>query len=122
MHPIAFDGIPAAEISEVESIVTAPGQRVDVLVQAGEPGTYLLQALPNDQGYPSPKGILAHVVVEGEPLSMTLPATLPAAPLASIGDDELTGERTLTFTADRAGEPGGRQLPGICLPHRRPGL
>ena len=105
LHPIAFDGIPAAEISEVESIVTAPGQRVDVLVQAGEPGTYLLQALPNDQGYPSPKGILAHVVVEGEPLSMTLPTKLPAGPLTSIGDGELTGSRTLTFSVDQPENP-----------------
>jgi FtsP/CotA-like multicopper oxidase with cupredoxin domain len=105
LHPIAFDGIPAAQISEVESIVTAPGQRVDVLVQAGEPGTYLLQALPNDQGYPSPRGILAHVVVEGEPLSMTLPTTLPAGPLESVGDNELTGERTLTFSADEPENP-----------------
>ena len=36
------------------ALVTAPGQRVDVLVQAGSAGTYALQALPNDQGYPSP--------------------------------------------------------------------
>lgn len=105
LHPIAFDGISVAQMSEVETIVTAPGQRVDVLVQAGEPGTYLLQALLNDQGYPSPEGILAHVVVEGEPLSMTLPANLPAAPLALIGDDELTGKRTLTFTADEPENP-----------------
>jgi FtsP/CotA-like multicopper oxidase with cupredoxin domain len=105
LHPIAFDGISAAQLSEVENIVTAPGQRVDVLVQAGEPGTYVLQALPNDQGYPSPQGVLAHVVVEGEPLSMSLPAALPPAPLASIGDDELTGARTLTFSADEPENP-----------------
>jgi FtsP/CotA-like multicopper oxidase with cupredoxin domain len=79
--------------------VMAPGQRADVLVQAGEPGRYLLQALPNDQGYPSPTGPLAHVVVEGEPVAMTLPAALPAGPLAPIGDDELTGTRQLTFSS-----------------------
>ena len=37
-------------------MLIAPGQRIDVLVQAGEPGTYELAALPYDQGYPSPTG------------------------------------------------------------------
>ena len=30
---------------------------------------------------------------------MSLPATLPASPLAPVGDDEITGSRTITFTA-----------------------
>jgi FtsP/CotA-like multicopper oxidase with cupredoxin domain len=99
LHPIAYDGIPRSRIEGVESLVIAPGQRADVLVQAGAPGDYQLQAIANDQGYPSPTGVLAHVVVEGEPVTMRLPASLPEAPLAPIGDDEITGARTLTFTA-----------------------
>ena len=99
LHPIAYDGISRSRIEGLESLVIAPGQRADVLVQAGPPGTYELRAIANDQGYPSPKGLLAHVVVEGEPLSMSLPATLPKSPLAAIADDEITGTRTLTFSA-----------------------
>ena len=99
LHPIAYDGIPRSRIEALESLVMAPGQRADVLVQAGAPGAYMLQAIANDQGYPSPTGILAHVVVEGEPVTMSLPTTLPESPLAAIGDDEITGTRTLTFTA-----------------------
>jgi FtsP/CotA-like multicopper oxidase with cupredoxin domain len=99
LHPIAYDGIPRSRIEGVESLVIAPGQRADVLVQAGAPGTYELQAIANDQGYPAPTGPLARVVVEGEPVTMSLPATLPEAPLAPIGDDEITGTRTITFTA-----------------------
>jgi FtsP/CotA-like multicopper oxidase with cupredoxin domain len=99
LHLIASDGIAHSQVDRVETLVMAPGQRADVLVQAGEPGRYLLRALPNDQGYPSPTGPLAHVVVEGEPVAMTLPAALPAGPLAPIGDDELTGARQLTFSS-----------------------
>ena len=99
LHPIAYDGIPRSRIEGLESLEIAPGQRADVLVQAGAPGAYELQAIENDQGYPSPTGSLAHVVVEGEPVTMRLPATLPDSPLAPIADDEITGMRTITFTA-----------------------
>jgi FtsP/CotA-like multicopper oxidase with cupredoxin domain len=99
LHPIAYDGIPRSRIEGLESLVIAPGQRADVLVQAGAPGAYELRAIANDQGYPSPTGLLAHVVVEGEPVTMSLPATLPESPLAPITDDEITGTRTITFSA-----------------------
>lgn len=110
--PIARDGIPLPEIGRsrefrqpagsgegvAEAILFAPAQRVDVLVQAGEPGTYLLQALPYFEGYDVPTGPLAHVIVAGEPLPMALPTSLPAAPLATIRDEELTGTRVLTLS------------------------
>jgi FtsP/CotA-like multicopper oxidase with cupredoxin domain len=110
--PIARDGIALPDFgrsrevlqpggidgSDPEAILFAPAQRVDVLVQAGEPGTYLLQALPYFQGYDAPTGPIAKVVIEGEPMEMALPASLPAPPLETIRDDELTGSRELTFS------------------------
>jgi FtsP/CotA-like multicopper oxidase with cupredoxin domain len=110
LHPIARDGIAlprmdqpgicpcVAAADDPGAVLLAPGQRVDVLVQAGEPGTYTLRALPFDQGYPAPAGPVAHVVVAGEPLPMALPAVLPTAPLRTIRDEELTGARQLTFS------------------------
>jgi FtsP/CotA-like multicopper oxidase with cupredoxin domain len=110
LHQIARDGIalshmdqqvirPGADpAADPGAILLAPAQRVDVLVQAGAPGTYALRALPYFQGYDAPTGPLATVVVEGEPLPMNLPATLPPGPLDSIGDEELTGSRQLTFS------------------------
>jgi FtsP/CotA-like multicopper oxidase with cupredoxin domain len=71
---------------------------VDVLVQAGAPGEYLLQALPYFQGYDAPTGPVARVIVEGEPLEMSLPTTLPPAQFADIADDELTGKREILFS------------------------
>ncbi|MDQ2651564.1 MAG: multicopper oxidase family protein, partial [Chloroflexota bacterium] len=98
LHVIARDGIGLAAMESLPNIVIAPGQRVDLLVQAGEPGTYQLAALPNDQGYASPEGPFATLIVEGEPLPMDLPRRLSAPPFADITDDELTGARTLTLS------------------------
>jgi FtsP/CotA-like multicopper oxidase with cupredoxin domain len=98
LHVIARDGIALGAMESHPDLVIAPGQRVDVLVKAGAPGTYQLSALPNNQGYPSPEGLLATLIVEGEPLPMDLPPLLPRPPFADITDEELTGSRTLTLS------------------------
>jgi FtsP/CotA-like multicopper oxidase with cupredoxin domain len=110
LYPIARDGIALSRMDQAgartvvpaspnpAAILFGPGQRVDVLVQAGAPGTYQLQALPYFQGYPAPTGPLARIVVAGEPLPMSLPTALPPAPLPTIRDDELTGSRELLFS------------------------
>jgi FtsP/CotA-like multicopper oxidase with cupredoxin domain len=105
LHAIAYDGIRKAEIDRNDSVLMAPGQRADVLVKAGSPGTYLLQAIANDQGYPSPMGPLARLVVEGEPMDMALPATLGPGPLATIRDDELTNTRRLWLSSEEPESP-----------------
>ncbi len=111
LHQIARDGIPLSRmdltppdtsqqaVDNPEAMIMAPGQRIDVLVKAGQPGTYALRALPYDQGYPSPTGPLATLVVEGDPLPMDLPKALPPTPDKTITDSEITGTRTLTFSA-----------------------
>ena len=96
---IACDGIQLGPVQEMKQLLMAPGQRADVLVQAGGPGTYELAAMPYDQGHNSPTGPLARVVVAGDPLPMTLPAALPKPPLEPIRDSEITGRRTLVFGA-----------------------
>ena len=98
-HAIAYDGIALAGVERQETLVMAPGQRADVLVQAGAPGTYVLAGLPYDSGYPSPAGPMARVVVGGAPQPMSLPTTLPPGPLPAIRDAELTGTRGMTFSA-----------------------
>jgi FtsP/CotA-like multicopper oxidase with cupredoxin domain len=100
LNIIAWDGITQSAMTTPQgSLVIAPGQRVDVLVKASsDPGTYELKAVPYDQGYISPNGPLARVVVSGDPLQMHLPSTLPAAPLDPIRDSEITGKRELVFT------------------------
>lgn len=110
LHALARDGIrltdlnsPIAhtigvETEDPEAILFAPANRVDVLVQAGKPGRYWLHALPHDQGYEAPVGPLLELIVEGDPLPMALPESLPPPPFAPITDGELTGSRELTFS------------------------
>ncbi len=105
LNVVAYDGIPLGAMQEHRQLLMAPGQRADVLVQAGAAGTYELNAMPHDQGHPSPSGPLARVVVAGEPMAMKLPAALPRGPFETIRDAEITGRRTLTFSG--AGDPPG---------------
>ncbi len=99
LHVIAYDGIPLGGVESLKTLLMAPGQRADVLIQAGAPGTYEFRGLPYDQGYPSPTGPVARLVVAGEPMAMKLPAALSKPPLETIRDAEITGRRTLTFSA-----------------------
>jgi FtsP/CotA-like multicopper oxidase with cupredoxin domain len=99
LNVIAYDGIQLPAMQELKQLLVAPGQRADVLVQAGGPGTYELTAMPHDQGHPSPTGPLARLVVAGDPLPMRLPAALPRPPLETITDREITGRRTLVLSA-----------------------
>jgi FtsP/CotA-like multicopper oxidase with cupredoxin domain len=105
LHVIAYDGIRRERIDRRDDLVITPGQRADILVKAGEPGTYLLAALPNDQGYPSPVGPLARLIVEGEPLPMALPAATGGAPFATIGDAEVTNRRRLWLGSEQPENP-----------------
>jgi FtsP/CotA-like multicopper oxidase with cupredoxin domain len=97
---IARDGIALRRVGEpMRSLVIAPGQRYDVLVRAGGPEVYELRALPYAEGYSVPTGLVARVVVAGEPMTMEFPSSMPAPPLRSVRDEELTGKRRLTFGA-----------------------
>jgi FtsP/CotA-like multicopper oxidase with cupredoxin domain len=98
LHTIAYDGLALQKMESLEAMMLAPGQRADVLVQAGAPRSYELHGLQHDPGFFSPFGPMARVVVSGAPLPMALPAALPPVPLATIRDNEITGARTLTFS------------------------
>jgi FtsP/CotA-like multicopper oxidase with cupredoxin domain len=96
---IAYDGIRLDEVDHQQDLLMVPGQRTDVLVKAGSPDTYPLAAAPYDQGYPSPTGPLATLIVEGESMGMALPARLGGPPLATIRDEEVTNRRRLWLSA-----------------------
>jgi FtsP/CotA-like multicopper oxidase with cupredoxin domain len=99
LHVVAYDGIQLGSMQPLKQLLIAPGQRADILVQAGLPGTYSLNAEPYDQGHPSPVGPLARLVVSGAPMDMKLPGALPPPPLETIKDSEVTNRRKLTFSA-----------------------
>jgi FtsP/CotA-like multicopper oxidase with cupredoxin domain len=111
LHPIARDGNPLSRMGQSilrtpehakddpKAMLMAPGQRIDVLVKAGAPGSYMFRAVPYNQGYSSPIGPIARIVVEGDPLSMKLPTKLPPPPEKTIANKEITGTRVLRVSA-----------------------
>ncbi len=111
LHPIACDGTPLSRMDLTlprkpeqannypNALLIGPGQRIDILVKAGAAGTYAFRAAPYNQGYSSPTGPIARIVVEGDPHPMNLPAKLPPVPEKFIGDKEITGTRVLKFSA-----------------------
>jgi FtsP/CotA-like multicopper oxidase with cupredoxin domain len=98
LEVVAYDGVRTGRIDSCDTLLMAPGQRADVLVRAGAPGSYALKAVANDQGYPSPMGPLAHLRIAGEPRPMKLPRVLPPAALSEIADGEVTNKRRLTLS------------------------
>ncbi len=119
LHAVAYDGIQLGAMETMKTHLILPGQRADMLVQSGAPGTYELHALPYDQGHPSPVGPLARLVVAGEPMNMKLPAALPRPPFEAIKDSELTGSRKVVFSSTSPEVERGRPLAGIRLLRRR---
>ncbi len=116
MHQIAFDGLTFDAPREQQRILMAPGNRSDVLIRAGAPGTYQLRSI--DNGEPGPTGQVATplvtVVVEGEPLEMALPNSLPGTPsLEQITDAEVA--------ASTAGPNGNGKRVVRFLVHTAPG-
>ena len=117
LNAIARDGIPLSRMGLTvprkpdqptdypNAMLMAPGQRIDVLVQAGKPGTYAFRAVPYDQGYASPTGPIATLVIAGDPLPMNLPTKLPAPLEKLIGDEEITGTRVLRLSELRVNGP-----------------
>src|ERR1700730_785637 len=98
LHAVAYDGIQLEAMQPLKQLLIAPGQRADLLVQAGSAGTYALNAAPYDQGHPSPRGTVASVVVSGAPMDIKLRGEFPPPPLQTIKDSEITNRRTVTFS------------------------
>ena len=97
LHQIAKDGNTLNQTWTRDAIPLAPGERVEVLVQAGEKGTYAFRTLPIAVGInTNQETVLATMVVDGakmspEPLPTTL---LPGEDLSTAEVDE---RRIITF-------------------------
>jgi FtsP/CotA-like multicopper oxidase with cupredoxin domain len=100
LHQIAKDGNTMDELWTQDTIIMGPGERVEVLVQAGDAGSYALRTLPNATGFTTQAGqVLATMVSAGaastpEPLPTTL---IPFEDLSALSADEIDGHRQITF-------------------------
>jgi FtsP/CotA-like multicopper oxidase with cupredoxin domain len=112
LHILALDGITLPQVRSTargEGETLAAGNRVDLLIRAGAPGNYKIFKRPSldttgpPVGVPDPEVVLAYLQVEGEPVQMGLPTSLPAPrSLPDIKASEVTFHRSITFS-----QPGG---------------
>ncbi|MCA9694891.1 MAG: multicopper oxidase family protein, partial [Myxococcales bacterium] len=104
LHPIAADGITYDAIDQVPTLGMAPGDRADILVQAGAAGTYQLVS----PGPPmSPDIVLATIIVEGDSVSMDLPGDLPEPDYILPDAQNETPDDTRQITFEMTMGPGG---------------
>ena len=117
LHVLAWDGLNLAAPEAAELVMMSPGNRVEVLVKAGQPGTYELVLTPGSSQVPDipgmPDGIvkappannkelqprsIVTIEVVGKGPEMGLPTTLPAydppiLPIAKTRDVAYTVQR-----------------------------
>jgi FtsP/CotA-like multicopper oxidase with cupredoxin domain len=110
LHVLAWDGLTLAAPEAVPNAFLSAGNRLEVLVRAGAPGTYQLMASPRSSQHPTTPGLpspvpaelvtrsIATVVVEGRGPEMDLPAALPRwdPPILPIAR-----RRVLTYSVQR---------------------
>ena len=113
LHEIAHDGITLEAVNTVNASQMAPGDRVDVMVQAGAPGTYELVS-PMGMGPMMMETVLATIIVEGDEMQMDLPQG--ALPVPDYILPDATGEtpddvRNISF--EDGGGPGLFTISGL---------
>ena len=98
LNVISRDGNTLSEVDAVQSEVMAPGDRVEVLLQAGSWGEYAVKSLLYKQGaFTYPEDTFMTIRVAGFPkLPTKLPTTL--IPYDNFSDAVIDNIRTLTFS------------------------
>jgi FtsP/CotA-like multicopper oxidase with cupredoxin domain len=97
LHQIGKDGNPLNATWSRDEIVLSPGERAEVLIQAGDAGTYALRTLSIATGFNTqPDATLATLVVDGDAVTpQPLPATL--LPVEDLSTAQVDQSRQITF-------------------------
>jgi len=97
LHQIATDGNPLPGLQSLDQVLLGPGERAEVLVQGGDPGSYTFKSL--EWGGPSqrqPSFTVATVTVAGSPMApMALPEKLIQLP--DLSQVEIAQQREIVF-------------------------
>jgi FtsP/CotA-like multicopper oxidase with cupredoxin domain len=117
MQQIAQDGINFAVSKERQTILLAPGNRVEVLVQGGPHGIYELKSLQHDQGHPGgprPEALLATLVSSGRRVRDPTAFPLPLLPvqMPDISKNPIANTRTVTWSGQVMTAPLEFQING----------
>jgi suppressor of ftsI len=104
-HVIATDGIPVRRVFSASSLIIAAGNRFDVLVRGGPPGSTQLQTLAYSTGPAGnqfPQTNLATVISQGRPRPpVALPTTF--APTEDLSHVRVAARHTVVFSENTAG-------------------
>lgn len=97
---IATDGNPGARVLERDSVVVSPGQRVELLVRGGAPGSYALKALPFNHGFGavSPETVIATVASRAAFPSWPVSAAPLLQPFHDLRKRQVERRRELRFS------------------------
>ncbi len=103
LHPIAYDGIPVAKVHAWREIRLYPGNRADLMLRFGEPGTYVICNNPRS-GKPD-FGPIGYVQVDQARVAPPMPipdAFGPQYRYPSLLDDEQVAklQRQILFSED----------------------
>lgn len=98
LHIISRDGNTLSEVESVDSELMAPGDRVQILFQAGAWGKFEVKSMVYNQGFFTyPEASFMNIKVQGIPvLPRALPKTL--IPYDTFKDAKIDKVRTLTFS------------------------
>jgi FtsP/CotA-like multicopper oxidase with cupredoxin domain len=115
VHVLAWDGLTLAAPEPAQDLMMSAGNRVEVLVKAGEPGTYHLMLSPGSSQHPDVPGMtgmqheqpvtkellvrpIMTLIVEGSGPEMALPTALPAfdPPMLPV-----VNKRVFSYTVER---------------------
>ncbi len=97
LHQIGSDGNPLGAVWSRDEIFLSPGERAEILVQAGAPGLYALRSLAWGEGFQAqPEVLVATFEVAGETVA---PAPLPTdlIPFEDLSQARIDRQRIVVF-------------------------
>ncbi|MEX0992143.1 MAG: multicopper oxidase family protein [Actinomycetota bacterium] len=96
-HVVGEDGNPVARVWETGHLVLPPGKRFEVLVQAGDAGTYALRTVKYQGSTPMPNVVMATVEISGDAMTAG-PIPESVGSFVDLADADIAARRTEVFS------------------------
>lgn len=97
LHQIAKDGNTLAETWTRDTIVLAPGERAEALVQGGPAGTYAFRTLPIATGFTTQAEAVLATLVSSGPAETPRPLPTTLIPFEDLSTARIDNRRRVTF-------------------------
>jgi FtsP/CotA-like multicopper oxidase with cupredoxin domain len=97
-HQIASDANPLREVWSRDQILLSPGERIEVLVQGGPPGTYALHTLEWTPEFQQQPPLLIATLVSDGPAATPTPLPTTLLPFEDLREAPIDRRRQVIFT------------------------